>query len=126
MVELGWDAIEYPGEATPSNQQNYREGGQKTVLVSRVERSAEARNQCLEHYGYRCQACGMNFRERYGAFAKGFIHIHHLYPLSQKDELSAIDPANDLVPLCPNCHAVEHMKDSGPFAVEGLGGMLVV
>ncbi|PSR04786.1 MAG: hypothetical protein BRD50_02820 [Bacteroidetes bacterium SW_11_45_7] len=46
-------------------------------------------------------------------------------PLSQKDELSIIDPANDLMPLCPNCHAVAYMG-SGPFAVEGLGRMLVV
>ena len=39
MIELRLDEIEYRGEAFPSNQQTYREGGQKTVLVSRVERS---------------------------------------------------------------------------------------
>jgi len=33
---------------------------------------------------YRCQPYEMNFGEWYGAFAKGFIHVHHLYPLSQK------------------------------------------
>ena len=40
---------------------------------------------------------------------------------SQKDERSAIDPVDDLVPLCPNCHAVAYMGGIGPFAVEGIG-----
>ncbi len=124
MVKLSWDEIEYPGESIPPNQQTYREGGQKIVLVSRVERNSQARNKCLEVYGYRCRACGMAFGERYGELASGFIHVHHRYPLAQKDEPSAIDPVKDLVPLCPNCHAVAHMGKEKPFAVEELREML--
>lgn len=36
--------------------------------------------------------------------------MHHLRPLSDGIERET-DPAKDLVPVCPNCHALIHSKD---------------
>jgi putative restriction endonuclease len=66
----------------------------------------------------------MSFFERYGEVAKDFIHVHHKNPVSQKDEPSAIKPEEHLVPLCPNCHAVAHMRKDEPFSVEEIKAML--
>lgn len=41
--------------------------------------------------------------------AEGFIHVHHLRPLSLIGNESEVDPVEDLRPVCPNCHAVLHL-----------------
>ena len=52
----------------------------------------------------------MNFEEKYGAIGKDFIHVHHKIPLSEINEEYIVDPVNDLIPVCPNCHAMLHRK----------------
>ena len=42
--------------------------------------------------------------------AQDFIHVHHLVPLCEIGEAYAVDPVNDLVPVCPNCHAIIHRR----------------
>jgi hypothetical protein len=86
----------------------YVEGALKVVYVNAYERSARARADCIAHYGPRCSACNMDFGETYGEFATGFVHIHHLLPLSQIREGYLVDPIRDLRPVCPNCHAMLH------------------
>jgi 5-methylcytosine-specific restriction protein A len=44
----------------------------------------------------------------YGAEFAGFIHVHHLRPLSEVASEHVVDPVADLCPVCPNCHAVIH------------------
>jgi len=78
--------------------------------VSAFERNPEARRRCIEHHGSRCIACGFDFGTDYGAVANGFIHVHHLVPLSEIGEAYTVDPIADLNPLCPNCHAVAHLR----------------
>jgi 5-methylcytosine-specific restriction protein A len=124
MFELGFDNTQYPGEEVLNISGNFQEGSRTTVQVSRVERSAEARKKCLAKFGCQCQACGMTFSERYGPIAAGFIHGRHKYPGSQRDKSSAINPEEDLIPLCPNCHAVAHMRKDEPYSVEEIKAML--
>lgn len=57
-----------------------------------------------------CQICGLNFTQRYGEVGKDFIHVHHKVPLNQISEEYEVDPVNDLIPVCPNCHAMLHRK----------------
>ena len=57
-----------------------------------------------------CFVCGFNFKSAYGNAGDGFIHVHHLKPLSEADEEYELDPVKDLRPVCPNCHAVIHRK----------------
>jgi 5-methylcytosine-specific restriction protein A len=61
--------------------------------------------------------------DRYGAVADGLIHVHHTKPVSQLGSGYVIDPAKDLVPLCPNCHAVAHCDDP-PLSVLAIRELL--
>ncbi len=92
-------------------RRTYVEGATKTVVVNAYERSRPARDKCISHWGSKCIVCDFNFGERYGPFAEGFIHVHHLVPLSQIRETYVLDPVADLRPVCPNCHAMLHRRD---------------
>ena len=94
---------------------SFTEGSVTSVLVNKYERNRIARQKCIEHYGneYRCIVCGMNFREKYGEVGKQFIHVHHLVPLNEIGEEYVINPEKDLIPVCPNCHAMLHRKING-------------
>ncbi|HUY33445.1 MAG TPA: HNH endonuclease [Pirellulales bacterium] len=84
------------------------EGAFCRVTVNAYERNPEARRRCLEHYGSNCIICGFNFGAVYGEVAEGYIHVHHLRPLSEIGGEYVVDPVEDLRPVCPNCHAVLH------------------
>jgi hypothetical protein len=86
----------------------YVEGASGQVTRNVYERNPEARAACLRHYGLRCCVCGIAFREEYGDRGGGFIHVHHLEPLSGQKHRMLTDPVTDLVPVCPNCHAMLH------------------
>jgi hypothetical protein len=43
---------------------------------------------------------------------RGFIHVHHLQPLSEAGGGETTDPEKDLVPVCPNCHYMLHRGDN--------------
>lgn len=87
------------------------EGSVSKVLVNRYERDREARELCVEHYGPKCQVCGIDFESVYGDLGKGFIHVHHRKPISEIGESYKVNPIEDLVPICPNCHAMIHRYD---------------
>lgn len=102
---------------------HYVEGLAKQVLVNRYERSLGARAASIAHYGCICQVCLIDFSKRYGVLGEGFIHVHHLQPLSDVDSEYRIDPVADLLPVCPNCHAMLHRHDP-PLTPERLRGLL--
>lgn len=89
---------------------NYHEGATKTVSVNSYERNSKARLACIAHYGWQCQACQLNFDDRYGIRGKEFIHVHHVRALHEIGEEYEVDPINDLRPVCPNCHAMIHRQ----------------
>lgn len=84
------------------------EGGKRTVTVNAYERSPEARAQCIEAHGSSCAICGFDFGRTYGDNFHGFIHVHHKTPVSKVGARYEVDPRKDLIPVCPNCHAVIH------------------
>lgn len=90
--------------------EHLEEGHKRTITVNVYERSSIARNKCIEEYGYNCKVCDINFEKVYGDVGKGFIHVHHLVPLSKINKTYKVDYKNDLVPVCPNCHAMLHRK----------------
>lgn len=87
----------------------FAEGACRRITVNAYERDPRARRLCLETHGTACCVCGFRFGPVYGPDADGFIHVHHLRPLSEVDRGYSIDPAEDLRPVCPNCHAFLHM-----------------
>ena len=97
----------------------HAEGHGERAWVNRYERSREARQECLEHWGYECQVCGMDFESRYGEIGREYIHVHHLIPLASIHEGYQVDSILDLKPVCPNCHAMLH-REEPPTPVEKL------
>lgn len=90
--------------------ENFFEGKSKEVLQTRYERNPEARKICLSLHGFSCQICDFNFENNFGEIGKGFIHVHHINPIATIKHEYKIDPKNDLIPVCPNCHAMIHSK----------------
>jgi 5-methylcytosine-specific restriction protein A len=96
----------------PDEEKCY-EGHLREVKVDKYERSSIARQKCIEQYGCKCQICGMDFEAIYGPVGKGFIHVHHLVPLYKIGKEYVVDYKKDLIPVCPNCHAMIHRLDGG-------------
>lgn len=67
--------------------------------MTRQQISVEIRKQVLHEAGYRCAnpACRMVL----------VINIHHLDPVSKGGE----NTFDNLIALCPNCHALHHQGD---------------
>lgn len=86
------------------------EGASKTVSVNIYERNPIARRACIEHYGTTCQICSTNLGAVYGQIGQDFIHVHHKIELSQIGENYQVNPVADLIPVCPNCHAMLHRR----------------
>lgn len=97
--------------------QTFREGAVRQVSVNAYERDPKARQKCIDYYGSSCSICGFDFGRAFGQQGKGFIHVHHLRPISEIAEEYEIDPIKDLRPVCPNCHAMIHRR-SPPFTLE--------
>ena len=87
---------------------SYYEGAVKTLTVNAYERDAKARQDAIAHHGLECTVCRFNFETVYGDHGRGFIHVHHQVPLSTINRRYKVDPVKDLVPVCPNCHAMLH------------------
>lgn len=97
------------------------EGSKRPVMVNIYERNPQARRKCIDKYDARCSVCGVDFGERYPGIGDGFIHVHHLKPLSKIGKKYQVDPIEDLRPICPNCHAMLHKLDKqGVTSLEGI------
>ncbi len=99
------------------------EGALHRVVSSQYERNPAARLACIAHYGAICFVCGFSFEAAYGELGRGFIHVHHLVPVSSIGKEYQVNPIEDLRPVCPNCHAMLHRKDP-PLAVEELQALV--
>jgi len=86
----------------------YTEGASVLVSLNAYERSARARAACIAHHGHRCAACGFDFGKAFGELGEGYIHVHHIVSLAEIGREYEVDPVSDLVPICPNCHAMIH------------------
>lgn len=102
---------------------DYREGAVRQVLVNAYERDRAARQVCIEHFGLACAVCGLRFEGRYGALGAGFIHVHHIIPISELGPDYKLNPIEDLRPVCPNCHAMLH-RQRPPLSLEALRAAL--
>lgn len=89
------------------------EGIKKQISINKYERSAVARSECIKYRGIKCTICGFDFEKVYGDIGKNFIHVHHIVPMHEIGAKYKIDYKEDLVPVCPNCHAMLHKKVNG-------------
>ena len=98
-------------------QSGHFEGSRTSIYINKYERNTKARQLCIEYYGTDCFICKKNMAEIYGNIALGLVHVHHIKSLAEIGEEYQVDPIKDLVPICPNCHAVIHMKYP-PYTVQ--------
>jgi len=95
----------------------FREGAVRQVAVNAYERDPKAQQKCIDYYGSSCSVCDFNFGKVFGQLGEGFIHVHHLRPISEVAEEYEVEPMKDLRPVCPNCHAMIHRR-SPPLSIE--------
>ena len=98
----------------------YWEGELGQVTITTHDRNINARNKCIQSKGTKCLVCGFDFEKTYGELGKGFIHIHHVTPISNRDGRYEIEVENDLFPVCPNCHAMLHRRKDSTLSIEEL------
>ena len=106
-----------PKPPIPHNDADYApdsEGLEHQYNLTKKERNPELRRKCIEYYKQlwngriRCICCGFDFGKAYGEIGEGFIEIHHVNPHHTFEGVHMVDPANDLIPLCSNCHSMIH------------------
>ncbi len=121
LTERGYSPITLADEVQTSER--FWEGALRRITVNAYERDPSARRACLAHYGTACRVCGFDFGTIFGSLGKGFIHVHHTRPLSEIRAGYAVNPIRDMIPVCPNCHAMLHQK-SPPLSVNELRTLL--
>jgi 5-methylcytosine-specific restriction enzyme A len=126
-LEKVWEGFsDFPSFLSPEevlDDNAHYEGGVQQVTVNAYERNTKARKSCVEYYGASCFVCGFDFSKVYGELGDGFIHVHHLRPLSEIKQEYQVDPINDLRPVCPNCHAMIHRR-TPPLSIKELQEVL--
>jgi HNH endonuclease len=123
-----WQSMDGSSDFLPDEEmfeEAYPEGNRQRVYVNRVERNSKARARCIDKHGAICKVCGFDFEQAYGEIGHGFIHVHHKTPLEQIIEAYEVDPVVDLVPVCPNCHAMLHRGKGEAMSVKELRSIIV-
>jgi 5-methylcytosine-specific restriction protein A len=111
----------YPNEIKDGDE--YIEGARYQLTVNAYERNKKARDKCIDKYGLNCQVCNINFELVYGELGKGFIHVHHIVDIATVSKEYNVNPEMDLIPVCPNCHAMLH-KEKPAMSVEKLKNLI--
>jgi 5-methylcytosine-specific restriction protein A len=101
----------------------FSEGRTRQVTVNIYERNPLARQECISFFGLSCQVCNFNFETNFGELGANFIHVHHLIEISTIGKEYSINPKTDLIPVCPNCHAMLH-KRKPAYTINELKGMV--
>ncbi|MDY4841247.1 MAG: HNH endonuclease [Alphaproteobacteria bacterium] len=77
----------------------YIDGIIKEKLISLKLRNQKLVLERKEKDNFTCQACGFYYNNK-------IVECHHLVPLS--DSKLTYNSIDDLITLCPNCHALAH------------------
>jgi len=110
----GYDIIE-----DDANDEAHLEGEITVATVKRRERNPRNRMLALKIHGSACKACEVDIAQKFG-LEKSIIDIHHLQPIGNTEGPTLYDPSTDLIPLCPNCHRIAHIRRPIPYDLEEL------
>ena len=91
-----------------NEEEGFIEGTQKSRLSNYYERNPKLRIEAIRIHRTTCMGCGFNFEIKYGRHGKDFIEVHHLKPISTLGEATSINPREDMIVLCSNCHRMIH------------------
>ena len=121
-AEPDLDTIEIAGHAEPEAQGDV-EGTPVWRTHRTYERNSRNRAKAIILHGNTCLGCGFSFDSAYTAgHARGYIEVHHVHPLSEGPRV--INPYEDLIPLCANCHRMVHRSGSGWLNLEELRDLI--
>lgn len=108
---------DHPVSPVKHNDADYdpdTEGVEHQFNLTKKERNPELRRKCIEYYkslwgGHiHCICCGFDFEKAYGDIGKDYIEVHHVNPHHTYKGEHMVDPTQDLIPLCSNCHSMIH------------------
>lgn len=71
-------------------------------------------------------ACGFDFESFYGEQGKNYIEVHHVVPLSTVDEQVEVNPENDMIVVCSNCHRMIHRRRNVVLTLDELKFMITI
>lgn len=95
-------------EQSENTDERHVEGRIRQVVETKHERNPVNRELCISANGCKCNICNFDFEKVYGSMGRGFIHVHHIEMISLHKDGYYLDPVKDLIPVCPNCHAMLH------------------
>lgn len=96
------------------------EGKKVRIYTTKYERNPANRKEAIKIHGTRCMVCDFDFEEVYGELGKDFIEVHHTKPLFSLEHEVEVNPEEDLVCLCSNCHRMIHRRRDKIMSVEEL------
>lgn len=101
-----------------------KEGSRKCYYTTKYERKAENREAAKRIHGTRCMVCGFDFEEVYGVIGRDYIEVHHIKPLFSLTEEVVINPEEDMICVCANCHRMLHRYKDKIMTAEELREMV--
>jgi 5-methylcytosine-specific restriction enzyme A len=97
-----------------------KEGRKYYGYSSHYERSWKLRQIAVETKGLKCTVCGFDFEAKYGDRGRGYIEVHHIFPLSKYSSEKEVNPLTDLEVLCSNCHRMIHRLKNKVLTIKDL------
>jgi len=91
--------------------EEYVEGQRARREANFFVRNPQLVRDAKAHYGPTCRACEFTYETRYPELGKGYIEIHHLNPLSERngaDASAKLSKLDQVTALCANCHRMIH------------------
>ncbi|OON91162.1 MAG: hypothetical protein ATN32_02480 [Candidatus Epulonipiscium fishelsonii] len=83
---------------------------EEKVEIEKIKIWEDLKTVCLDYYGAICEVCGIDYGYTYGNQFERYIDIHNLKSTHKEDDNLDINPEEDLVPVCHNCHFIMHTK----------------
>ena len=108
LFEDSVDTSSHASKVVTSIENNYEEGDLIYRLSKQYERNPQVKGAAIRIHGLKCKICNFDFKKVYGEYGDGYIEVHHLTPLASGEGVRKIDPRNDLITICANCHRVVH------------------
>jgi len=104
-----YENLTYSDSSFSDHTENNNFETKQIRLHWRIERNTSLSKKVKKKKGYKCEACGMTFVDKYGKLGENFIEAHHLKPISDLGiGKFQVDLANDFAVLCSNCHSMIH------------------
>jgi len=104
--------VEDKKDKSLTNKEDYFESRRKIKETTFFARNPKLKKDAIKIRGYKCEACGFLFADKYGRFGADYIECHHENPISERPEKDWTDKLKTSIDevklLCSNCHRMIH------------------